>query len=554
MLPGAALCLLAALLVLPGLGRPAITDSDEAYYAEAAREMIESGDYLTPRFNYANRFQKPVLYYWMAAASYGVAGVNAAAARFPSALAGVGLVGLAFVTGRRWWGREEATLAAAIVATSLGCFMAAHLALPDLPLAFLVTAATWAGLVALESAGSGPGRARWPLLGCAAAAGLAFLTKGPVGVVVPAVILVPAAIVDHAWRRLRVADLLLATAAFLVVALPWYLAMTAVHGRAYLESFFVGDNLERFATARFNEPRGPWFYLPVLLGGMLPWSPLFLVGVAPLWRALSRPAVVTTQAWRLAAWALAPLALFTMSIGKQPRYILPVMVPVAVALAVWTCEALRRDATSSRTPGAPRVAAALCGALVVAVGLFPLLGHPVFSRGPGAVRVLCGATAVSSGLLVIAVGWRRVQLFPPTMALAAAALLVTLQATVFWQPQPEAVEEVAVALRSRLQPGEAWTTREALSRNLVFYVGSRQDGPFDVQALASFLGAADRRVYCAMAARELDRLRAAHPGLVLHQLGEWRFFNLAGARARSILRPDPRRDEKVVVLVSNRPD
>jgi 4-amino-4-deoxy-L-arabinose transferase-like glycosyltransferase len=472
-------------------------------------------------------------------------------------VAGVGLVWLAFAAARRWWGREEATLAAVIVATSVGSFMAGHLALPDLPLAFFVTAAVHSGLVALEAgeagdAGRGP--ARWALVGCAVAAGSAFLTKGPVGVVVPAVILVPAAIVGRAWRRVRVTDLSLAAGAFLAIALPWYVAMTAVHGRAYLESFFVGDNLERFATARFNEPRGPWFYLPVLVGGMLPWSPLFLLGAAPVAGAIRGPAAVTARAWRLSAWALAPLALFTLSVGKQPRYILPVMVPVAIAVAVWTCEAVRRAASARQAAPALRVAAAHCGVLVVAVGLFPFGGHPMFARGPAVVRLAVGGATVFLGVAAIIAGWTRVARFVPAMSLAAAALLVTLQATLFWQPRPEAVEEVAAALRARLQPGKAWTTYEALSRNLVFYVGSRQEGPFDVQALGAFLGAADRRVYCAMAARELDRLRAAHPGLALHPLGEWRFFNLAGARPRSILRPDPRRDEKVVVLVSNRPD
>lgn len=551
MLPPALLCLLAALLVLPGLGRPAITDSDEAFYAEAGREMVESGDLLTPRFNYAPRFQKPILFYWLVAASYGLGGVGAATARLPAALAGVGLVWLAFAAGLRWWGREVATLAGLIVATSMGCFMAGHLSLPDLPLAFFVTAAIYAGLVALES---GEGRARLPLLGCALASALAFLTKGPVGIVVPAIVLVLAAIPSRAWRRIPVPDLLIAAVVFAAIALPWYATMTAVHGRAYLEGFFVGDNLERFASTRFNEPRAPWFYLPVLLGGMLPWSPLFLLGLAPALRTFRGRFAIGVSAWRLAAWAVGPLALFTVSVGKQPRYILPVMVPVAIAVAVWSCDALRR-ATGAQKP-APflRVALTLCGALVLVVGLFPLLGHPLFSRGPMLVRVLSGAVTVFCGGLVVATAWTRLRWFAPAMAVAAAALLVTLQWTLFWQPRPEAVDEVAAALRTRLQPGEAWTSHEALSRNLVFHVGRRQEGPFDLNALGAFLGTSDRRIYCAMAAGELERLRAVRPDLVLHRLGEWRFFNLAGARARSILHPDPGRDEKVVVLVSNRPD
>src|SRR4051812_39378764 len=92
---------LALLTFSLGLGRQAITDSDEGFYAEAAREMVESGDWLTPHFNYADRWEKPILYYWLTAATYTVARPGEAAARFWSALSGVGLVLLTWAIGRR---------------------------------------------------------------------------------------------------------------------------------------------------------------------------------------------------------------------------------------------------------------------------------------------------------------------------------------------------------------------------------------------------------------------------------------------------------------------
>ena len=94
------LVVLSALTLFVGLGRRAITDSDEAFYAEAGREMVERGDWLTPHFNYAVRFQKPILFYWVVATAYSIAGVGPAAARFGSALAGLGIVLLAFACGR----------------------------------------------------------------------------------------------------------------------------------------------------------------------------------------------------------------------------------------------------------------------------------------------------------------------------------------------------------------------------------------------------------------------------------------------------------------------
>jgi 4-amino-4-deoxy-L-arabinose transferase-like glycosyltransferase len=131
------LVLLSCVTFFLGLGRPAISDSDEAFYAEASREMVESRDWLTPHFNYEDRWQKPVLYYWLTAAAYLAGGVNEFTARWWSALSGVGLVLLTWAAARRMTMRGDAAwLAGAIVATCYGCFAMARLALPDLPLAF----------------------------------------------------------------------------------------------------------------------------------------------------------------------------------------------------------------------------------------------------------------------------------------------------------------------------------------------------------------------------------------------------------------------------------
>ena len=121
-------------------------DSDEAFYAEASREMVASGDWLTPYYNYELRFQKPILFYWLVSMAYKAAGVGEAAARVPSALAGFGLAILTYLAGRRWFDATTGFFAATVVATSFGYFSIGRLSLPDLPLAFFIAAATW-GLI-----------------------------------------------------------------------------------------------------------------------------------------------------------------------------------------------------------------------------------------------------------------------------------------------------------------------------------------------------------------------------------------------------------------------
>src|SRR5689334_16014941 len=191
--------LAAALTCAAGLGRPAITDSDEAFYAEAGREMHESGDLLTPRFNYANRFQKPVLYYWAVTASYTLLGVTETAARLPAALSGIGIACLAWLCGRRWFDEATGRVAGLVAATSLGPAVIARLALPDLPLALLISLSIVAGI---EAALVPPRPRPWLMALSGAAAGAAFLTKGPVGLVLPGLVLATLVVVERRWSAL----------------------------------------------------------------------------------------------------------------------------------------------------------------------------------------------------------------------------------------------------------------------------------------------------------------------------------------------------------------
>ena len=272
-----ALIALCTISFFVGLGSPAITDSDEAFYAESAREMVESGDWVTPHFNYEPRFQKPILFYWLAASGYVVSGVGEGPARFFAAMAGLGLVWIAFACGSRWYGSGPGLMAGAVVATCYGAFAMARQSLPDMPTAFFVTLATWA---IIEAAGIRPpaareGRAGEPhsgrlvwLLIASASMGLGMLTKGPVAIALPASVAVPLIV----WERLaaakkheryvfpvKAAHLLLAAGLFVLITAPWYIAVTSANGLHYLYQFFVGENLQRFATSTFNEPRAPWY-------------------------------------------------------------------------------------------------------------------------------------------------------------------------------------------------------------------------------------------------------------------------------------------------------
>jgi len=548
------LVLLAALTFLVGLGRGPLTDADESFYAESAREMVESGDIVTPYFNYEPRFQKPILYYWLTAATYAVTGPGEAPARLWAALAGLGLVLVTAACARRWFDEGIALLAGAITATSFGYFALARMALPDLPLTFFITLAIWAGWVAtLEQERQ---HTRWVLLSAAAMA-LAFLTKGPVGVLIPVLVVAPVVLMERRSLNLGGRDVLLGLLIFAVVALPWYVVMWMRHGTPYLEGFFLGDNLERFATDRFNDPRPWWFYLPVLLGGLLPWAPLTLVWLGPFWRFLTRRQDIGTLDLRLLLWALLPLLFYSLSVGKQPRYILPVLPPLAILLAASLLERTRdwRSLDGARVfvRRSPTVAlgGVLAGGLLVALAALLWRAAPLLINVHEVYTVAAALTAGLAGVAVIAVGlssrWRRT---PAALTLAAAVTFPALQYGALSASGEGTVEQVARVVAAARTGQEPVGTHQVFVRNLVFYARVPTVDLVTDEQFAAFLGQQTRVIAVATADAVARVERASgHP---VTRLAEFPYFNEAGIRLRTLLWPDPASDIDRVLVVTNR--
>jgi 4-amino-4-deoxy-L-arabinose transferase-like glycosyltransferase len=536
-----------------GLGSQAITDADEAYYAEASREMVESGDWLTPRFNYQNRWEKPALYYWLTAATYLVTGPTEFAARFWSALSGVGLALLAWGIARHATGRLDVAWLAGAVATSFGYFSMARAALPDLPLTFCITLGTWAALRAADAAGlrragpSGPatGTTWWMLAGASAGAG--FLIKGPVALVVPAVVLLPIAWRERRRMQFDLRGIAIATLIAAVIGLPWYVAMWLQHGNAYLQSFFVGDNFERFATERFNDARPIWFYLPVLLGGLIPWS-VYLVafGVDAVARLRRRALRLDDTDWRLLLWAIMPIAFFTLSIGKQPRYILPVLPPLAVFVARGVMERAGRDRDRVLT-AATWITAAMYAVLAY---LFVRIEPLFIDASPTATWTavcLLGASAIALAGIAATSSWR---VLPIATSVAGVLVLVSVWFAALAGNRPEAVERLATMIRSHRAAEEPIGVFDVFTRNLVFYTQAPQMQLYDVEQAGMFLHS-PQRVLLVLRSADVAAVAAAS-GLTPRTIGEVRYLNTANIRLRTLLQPDPTTEIEMISVVSNR--
>ncbi len=270
----AVLVAVAAALTLPNLGATSLWDVDEGVNAEAAREMRENDTWVIPTFNYQLRTAKPVMLYWLQRASYSVFGVSEWSARLPSVLAVWLTALLVYELARRMFDRATGVLAGIVLVSALEVCVLAHAATPDATL-LLFTVLTY---YLFWTRHEGDSRRWWTAT--AAACGLAVLTKGPVGVALPGLVI----LLYFAWNRElgRLLDrkFFWAALVFLLVAGPWYGLVTAETRGAWAQAFFGRENLQRFATPMENH-RGPFFYhAAALLVLFAPWS-VFLLGV--LW-------------------------------------------------------------------------------------------------------------------------------------------------------------------------------------------------------------------------------------------------------------------------------
>src|SRR2546425_1173434 len=238
----ALLLVLCALLFFLGLGTLGLTDRDEGSNAEAAREMVESGDWLTPTLNGTPRFAKPILIYWLIACSYLVFGVSEFTARLPSALIGTLLVLMQYAFAKRLLGPTVGLRAALMLLLNFEVLAIGRMVLTDMVLVFFTTLSIFSFFLAME----GEGRAKRWYWGFYVGMALATLTKGPVGVLVPLLAVIPYLLLTRRWREgAPECRLLTGTAVFLLIAAPWYAAMFLLPGPGHAASA-RGHTLTRF--------------------------------------------------------------------------------------------------------------------------------------------------------------------------------------------------------------------------------------------------------------------------------------------------------------------
>jgi 4-amino-4-deoxy-L-arabinose transferase-like glycosyltransferase len=402
---------LIALLLFGRLAHFPLQDPDEGRYAEIPREMIELRDWVTPHLNYVKYFEKPPLLYWLVGSSFLVFGPSEGAARLVPALAAGITLAATYAIGRRRLGTRSAWIAVAVAATSPLFFVFSQGLATDMLLTACVTTAAAALIEAQERPSGGP----W-LFVAALSLALGVLTKGPVAIVLVALpaLAFAATGTRPAWRA---SALVAPLAVFLVVTVPWF-ALVMRRNPEFFDLFFVRENLVRFLSDEVGHPAGPFYYVPVILGGLTPWAIApFVLASYPTGRRFLRSLQRCAETRAFELWACSVALFFSIARSKLSGYVLPAVPPLSLLLGGCIDQAcLDAEVSESLLVGLTGMWVAL-GLAVLVVGAFGTYATEwsaaaldIDARLIPDLSLTCaasGAILVSTGVLSVWIGDRE---------------------------------------------------------------------------------------------------------------------------------------------------
>jgi 4-amino-4-deoxy-L-arabinose transferase-like glycosyltransferase len=431
------------------IGTYALITPDEGRYSEVAREMVSSGDYITPRLNGVAFLDKPVLYYWLQASAIKLFGLKEWALRFWPATLGILCALLTYVAGRVVFNRRTGFIAAIMLATSPLYYGGSHYANLDLEVASLVSDSLLCFLAAMNAAAM-----RWKNILLFAAyifSALAVLTKGLIGIVFPAMIIGTWIIILNRWGLLKKIHFLGGVFIFGLITVPWYYLVQKANPE-FFHYFFVTQQISRFLTMQeFNSKAAIWFYAPIVLAGFFPWT-VFLFqaivrGAALIWKDRQQYAAELF----LLLWLVMIFIFFSVPRSKTVGYILPVFPACALLVANYLNVMWTRPKAKGIYAGIAFFAifACLFSAFVFASSLWAVQWETPVKFIPYLRYMACVLLFAALGSIFLL---SRQKTFAALFSFLTAASMVVL--LIFINSTPtinfKSIKPMAIALKSRL--------------------------------------------------------------------------------------------------------
>jgi 4-amino-4-deoxy-L-arabinose transferase-like glycosyltransferase len=314
-----------------------LVPTDEGRYAEMAREMLLTGDWITPRLNGIKYFEKPPLQTWMNALTFAAFGLGEWQARLWTGLSG--LLGILFTAyaGRKVFSSRVGFYAGVVLGSSFMWAALSHVNTLDMGLAGMMTMALGALLLAQRDDATAREQCNWMLV-CWAGMALAVLSKGLIGIVLPGAVLVLYTFAARDWAIWKRLHLVRGLLVFFALTVPWFV-LVSLQNPEFPQFFFIHEHFQRF-TSKVHHRAGPWYYFfPILLLGIVPW-----LGILPqsLWAARREPAGRFRPRTLLLVWSVFIFFFFSISGSKLPSYILPIFPALALLIACYLEQASNR--------------------------------------------------------------------------------------------------------------------------------------------------------------------------------------------------------------------
>lgn len=336
------------------LGSIGLIDVDEPRYAEAGREILESHNWIVPYFNYAVRYDKPILFYWLEAVSMKIFGVNEFSARLPSVLSAALCISILYYFIKTFYDTKLALIGSLVLMSSFEFASLSRFSITDMTLATLISSSIisffsgYNQIIAshrffkfqiIEFSG-------WYILGFVFLS-LAVLTKGPVAVVIVALVLFPFFWwIGKSEYFLKNLSFWLGFALFLILTIPWYLAVHHATAGEFSRVFFGLHNISRYTEVVSGHKGSLFYFLPVILIGFLPWTfflPQSILSVLKKGLKSLLGSVKEQLPWFCLWWFIITFLFFSISKTKLLTYILPAFPALSLIVVIWLDEILKND-------------------------------------------------------------------------------------------------------------------------------------------------------------------------------------------------------------------